>query len=301
MTLSRVKAAGGRERYRRSMRLFGSIGVGIGALFLCGAPARAAERVFEVTGVVRAPLDAGRIVVAHQEIVGFMPAMTMGFDVAGPAMLEASSLRAGDRVRFRLHVDEEHTLADRFERQSAGAPAAVETSVQPAVHRVQVGDVVPDFALVDENGRPLARADLGGKATLVTFVFTRCPIPEYCPAMARRFGELQKAIGADANLRTRAELLSITLDPDYDRPAVLKAYGEAVGANPDIWRFATGPEADVNALVKAFSVYVERNGVTLDHTLCTALIDPTGRIVDIWRGNGWKKADVLAAIAHAAQ
>lgn len=276
------------------------VGVAVACVALAGS-GRAAERVFPVTGVVMAPLDAGRIVVAHQEIVGFMPAMTMGFDVAGSAMAEASRLRVGERVQFKLHVDEEHTLADDFHPLGAGAIAAADSTVGPSVHRVQVGDAMPDFALIDEKGAPLTRADLTRQATLITFIFTRCPIPEYCPTMARRFGELQKAILADANLRTQVGLLSITLDPEYDRPAVLRAYGEAVGANPQVWHFATGAKPDVDALVQAFSVYVERNGVTLDHTLCTALIDRDGRIVDLWRGNGWKKEEVLAAIAQAVK
>lgn len=288
------------------MRTLNRIRIGVAALLLVAADQlRGAERVFDVSGVVRAPLDAGRIVVAHQEIVGFMPAMTMGFDVAGGAMLDASRLRAGDRVQFKLHVDEEHTLADHF--QALGQDAAPqpnsfsEARVHLPVHRVHEGDTMPDFALIDENGASLTRASWTNQVTLITFIFTRCPIPEYCPTMARRFGELQRTIVADPQLKGRARLVSITLDPEFDRPPVLKAYGEAVGANPEIWHFATGAKPDVTGLVQAFSVYVERNGVTLDHTLCTALIDRTGHIVDLWRGNAWKNADVLAAIAKAAE
>lgn len=153
---------------------------------------------------------------------------------------------------------------------------------------------MPDFALENEDGRPLRRAILDGHLTLITFIFTRCPVPQYCPLMARHFGELQGAILADSELAGRFHLLSITLDPVFDRPAVLKQYGAAVGADPRVWSFATGPIQVIDSLVQAFSVYRQRDGVLLDHTLCTALLAPNGKIVEIWRGNDWKPADVLA-------
>jgi protein SCO1 len=90
--------------------------------------------------------------------------------------------------------------------------------------------------------------------------------------------------------------LSITLDPEFDRPEILKAYGEAVGANPAVWQFATGTKDEIAALTKAFAVYNERNGATLDHTLCTALIGPDGRVIEIWRGNGFRTEEVLAML-----
>lgn len=283
------------------MRLRTFLAAASGVIMFAAASALQAERVFPVTGVVVSPLDAGQIVVAHREIVGFMPAMTMRFDVAGSAMLAASRLAAGDRVQFQLHVDEEHSLADHFQAIGRGvAPTAAEPP-GPAIHRLQVGDSVPDFALVDEDNQPLNRAALLNRATLITFIFTRCPIPEYCPAMARRFGELQKAIVADPKLDGQVGLLSITLDPEFDRPEVLREYGRAVGAEPNVWHFATGGKTEVMPLVNAFSVYVERNGVLLDHTLCTALIDADGRIVEIWRGNGWKDQEVLGAMAKAVR
>lgn len=260
----------------------------------------AAGRSFTVTGVVRAPLTDGRIVVAHDEIVGYMPAMTMAFDVAGVAMADAARLAPGERVRFRLHVDAEQALADRFETGGPEAAAAPRASVETVVPRLHEGDRMPDFALVDEQDRPLTRESLVGHATLITFVFTRCPVPEFCPAMAHRFASLQRIISADAALAGRVQLLGITLDPDFDRPLVLAAYARAVGAKSAVWRFATGEKEQIAGLTKAFSVYVERDGVTLNHTLCTALVARDGEIVGIWRGNGWTQQVMLAAIRRAA-
>jgi protein SCO1/2 len=258
-----------------------------------------AERVFTVDGVVRSRFKEGHIVVTHQDIVGYMPAMTMPFAVAPAARETAARLQVGDKVEFSLHVTEDDALAEGFKVKGASSGAVSPSAALPAVQRVQEGDPVPEFALVDEEGHPLTRATLSGHVTVLTFIFTRCPVPEYCPLMARRFGELQKAIAVDPGMNGRAQLLSITLDPEFDRPEVLRAYGQAVGANPAIWHFGTGETEKVTSLVRAFSVYTERNGALLDHTLCTALIDREGKIVQLWRGNGWKAEEIVAAMKAA--
>jgi protein SCO1/2 len=95
-------------------------------------------------------------------------------------------------------------------------------------------------------------------------------------------------------------LLSISIDPEFDRPEILKAYGAAVGADPAIWQFATGEKTEIARISADFAVFTERNGVTLDHTLCTALIDADGRVVELWRGSGWRADEVIAALVRAA-
>lgn len=276
------------SHYRLSLLFFG--------LLVFFAPGLRADRVFSVTGVVQSPLDAGRITISHQNIPGYMPAMTMGFDVAGAEMMNAAQLKTGNRVTFQLHVGADNALADHFRVLHPGEAPPVSTQhLDPSIPRLNVGDTVPAFTLENEEGQPFTRGTLEGHFTLVTFIFTRCPVPQFCPLMARRFGELQRAILTDPALKSRVRLLSLTLDPQFDRPEVLKRYGEAVGANPQIWRFGTGADVQIEALVQAFSVYRQHDGALLDHTLCTALIDPESRIVAIWRGNDWKIADILAA------
>ncbi len=262
-----------------------------------GPEAIAKESVFDVIGVIRAPLDRdGQIVVSHRDIPGYMPAMTMAFAVADRD--EAAALKPGDRVEFRLHVSETASSASDFTIVGRETLPTQAKSTAGSGKRLREGDSVPEFALTTETNQPLAAADLRGRLTVVTFIFTRCPVPEYCPAMALRFGQLQRAILNDPALSGRARLLSITLDPEFDRPEVLKAYGSAVGANPAVWQFATGTPAEIESLTKAFAVYTERNGVTLNHTLCTALIDADGRIIDLWRGNGWNVDEVLTALRN---
>lgn len=264
---------------------------------LLAAAATAAERVFDVTGVIRGSLDDGQLIIQHDEIPGYMPAMTMAFAIKDPA--DATRLQHGDRVRFKFRVTDDQSRADGFVVTGRDSTTPKPQTAAPSkVARLREGDTVSDFTLLDQDNAPLTPAALRDRLTVMTFIFTRCPVPEFCPAMAMRFGQLQKAILADPKLAPRARLLSITLDPEFDRPEILKAYGDAVGANFSVWNFATGTTEQIATLTKAFAVYTERNGVTLDHTLCTALIDGRGRIVELWRGNGWKIDEVLAALSR---
>ncbi|HYD84216.1 MAG TPA: SCO family protein, partial [Opitutus sp.] len=165
--------------------------------------------------------------------------------------------------------------------------------------RLRVGDAVPAFALIDQAGKPIDESELKGRHTIVTFIFTRCPVPEFCPLIARKFQALQQTL-AEAKAGDDVRLLSISIDPEHDRPPVLREYGEALGADFDRWRFATGTNEQIATLAKLFAVRTERNGGSLDHTLATALIGADGRVVEIWRGNGWKPEEVAAKVREGA-
>jgi protein SCO1/2 len=296
--LTSIKAALADMRHTAAMSprlLFLSF---VALLGITARPAVAAEAVYTVTGIVRQELDADRrIRIAHDDIPGLMPAMTMAFSVSNAA--DAAGLKAGDRVKFQLRTAGSAWTVSAFTVIGQDAPAASRKITKTAGTRLREGDAVPAFALLNEDGASFTAAELRERATLITFIFTRCPVPEYCPAMALRFGQLQKAILANPQFASHARLLSITLDPDFDRPAILKAYAEAVGANPEVWHFATGTKEEIATLTKAFAVFTERNGVTLDHTLCTALIGRDGRVLQLWRGNGWKTEEILDALTDA--
>lgn len=249
------------------------------------------QRSYEVTGVLREKLSGNRLLIAHDEIPGYMAAMTMAFELVD--VKEGAVLKAGDRVRFRLQPVEDRWLVDRFTvLGQEAAPAAKPVRVT----RLRTGDALPALSLLDEQNRALTHESFRGRFTLVTFIFTRCPVLEFCPAMAVKFGALQAGLEKEkpgAGGQPRARLLSITLDPEFDRPEVLAAYGEAVGANPAIWSFATGGSSEISALARKFAVFTERKGVTLDHTLCTALIGPDGRVRELWRGNAWTAQEIV--------
>ncbi len=253
---------------------------------------------YPVTGVVTAAPADGRLMVSHEDIPGYMPAMTMPFALAPGDPVPAMS--PGDRVRFTLEVASDSVLATAFEvigRDEAVASALRGPAAPPSA-RVRKGDAVPDLALVNQAGASFTSKDLRGKVTALTFIFTRCPVPEFCPLMVKRFQEVQRVVAADPDLAD-VRLLAVTLDPAFDTPTVLEAYAKAMRADPARWQFVTGPDAEIARLTRAFAIHVERNGVLLDHTLATAVIGPDGRVIEIWRGNGWTPEQVVTALRAA--
>lgn len=259
-----------------------------------GAPASPAARTFQVTGTVTSPIADRRVMVAHEDIPGYMPAMTMPFAVAAD---ETASLQAGDRVRFTLRVTAEGAQAERFEvtGHDAAVAAALSATTKPALKRLKKGDEIPIVSLTTSEGRSLTSADLRGQVTAITFIFTRCPVPDFCPLMMRRFQEVQRELESrDAPPDVR--LLAVTLDPAFDTPQVLQAYGVSKGVNAARWQLATGTSEEIAKLTSAFSIHVERGGVLIDHTLATAVIGRDGRVVEIWRGNGWAASELLEVL-----
>ena len=258
-------------------------------------------RTFEVSGVVTAAPADGRVTVAHDAISGYMPAMTMPFAIEK----NAPALAPGDRVRFTLRVAADWSRAEHIVvsgREDAVA-AAARSAMSTTRARLKKGDTLPAFSLETQHGRAFTADDLRGRLTAITFIFTRCPVPEFCPLMSKRFQQVQRELEHEATVRHKFDnvgLVSVTLDPAFDTPQVLDAYAKATGANPDRWQFVTGRESEVAKLTSAFSIHVERNGVLLDHTLATAVIDAEGRIVEIWRGTGWKVSDVVGVLEREA-
>lgn len=283
---------------------FPLISTALAVVVVCvGLPLGAADsnRVFHVKGVVREayqPKD-GTISIQHEEIPGFMPAMTMPFYVDAT---EGRRLSPGDRVEFEFHVGE-RSRATKFRKvgQDVVQPRAA-ASTTGRQRRLRDGDDIPAFELVDQDGRSLTHDALKGRYTIVTFVFTRCPVPDFCPLIGKKFQELQSTLRDQPGLPTsEVQLLSVSIDPEHDTPAMLRAYGESLGADFARWRFATGATGEVEKLTRAFAVRTERNGSSLDHALATALISPEGKLVEIWRGNGWKPAEIAARLTSPSR
>lgn len=254
------------------------------------------SRTYEVRGVVRAPFADGTITIDHEAIPGFMPAMTMPFFVDEA---EVGSLVPGDRVVFDFVVGD-RSRATRFRRigkAEVNAPAVDRSAGSSPARRARLreGDAVPEFKLVDQDGRPFTTSELDGRQTLITFIFTRCPVPEFCPLIAQKMQAVQRQV-SDEDVR----FVSVTLDPEHDRPAVLREYARSLEADFARWRFVTGEFVEIEKLTRAFAVHVQQNGASLDHTLATALIGPDGRVQQIWRGNFWKPEEVVAALKEAA-
>lgn len=256
--------------------------------------ASAENRNYAVTGIVRELRPENTVVIQHEEIPGFMAAMTMPFTLGKEASRVA--LKPGDEVRFVLRMDDGDALITDLHVVRPGTvklPAA--TAGAPA-RRLKPGHEVPAFRLVNENGASFGPETFRGRFTLITFIFTRCPVPQFCPAMNSKFQRVQELL--EESSRTDVHLLSITLDPEFDQPAILSEFGKALGAQPGLWSFGTGDKDEVEALAKAFSVFTEKQGAILDHTLCTALIGPDGRVVELWRGNTWSPDEIIQAAAQ---
>jgi protein SCO1/2 len=154
---------------------------------------------------------------------------------------------------------------------------------------------MPPFSLTNQNGEPISLDTFRGQSFVLTFVFTRCPVPNFCPRMSNNFEELQSAIKSSDSL-AKTQLLSVTLDPAYDTPKVLSDYAAFHHADPKIWTFATGDEKNIDSLTRAFSVYRQTEGGAISHGLATALIDRNGTVERIWRGNAWTPAEVTQAL-----
>jgi protein SCO1/2 len=156
--------------------------------------------------------------------------------------------------------------------------------------------VLPDLALVAESGHAFRLGDaLRGKTTALTFLFTRCPLPDYCPRLASHFAAVQRELAARAP-DAAWQLLSVTIDPAYDTPERLAAYAAQHGADATRWTFATGEVAALSELAACFGLTVSGEGAALSHNLRTAIVDADGRVQKVFPGNAWSPAELAAAL-----
>ncbi len=153
---------------------------------------------------------------------------------------------------------------------------------------------MPDFTLTNQDGKRIALGDYRGRALVVTFIYTRCPVPDQCPLLSANFAQLNSAVASDASLNKRAHLLSVTLDPEYDKPAVLKSYGKTyAGGKFDDWDFAGGDPVEVRRLAESLGLTYKAEGDQVIHSLRTAVVAPDGKLFKLYRGNEWKPEEVL--------
>ena len=259
----------------------------------CGP--RAPRKEFTVVGqILQIAPDQRKVIIKHQDIVGFMPAMTMTFDVGDPGVLQARA--PGDLVQATLVVsDAEAHIASITKTGHAALTEPPPTALPPVLAE---GQPVADAAFLDQFGMPRSLADFRGHRVALTFIYTRCPVPNFCPLMSRHFATLQDTIRTRADLAD-VRLVSVTLDPAFDRPPVLRKHAELLHADPAIWTFLTGTPEALSAFAGQFGIYSEAdadNPTQLIHSLQTAVIDPEGHLAHNTRGNGWVPADILAQL-----
>jgi protein SCO1 len=255
---------------------------------------------YESRGVVRGfSPDRSTIEIQHEDIPGFMPSMTMPFVARDPKQI--ADLKTGDAISFRMAVTKKDFWVEKVKkirREDVRVAEPKRTALVSAEGnaRLKEGDEMPPFSLTNQNGERISLDTFRGQPFVLTFVFTRCPVPNFCPRMSNNFEELQTAIKTGSGTLAKTRLLSITLDPDYDTPKVLSDYAAFHHADGQIWTFATGQKQEIDSLTRAFSVYRQNEGGTISHGLATALINGNGTVERIWRGNAWTSAEVTEAI-----
>lgn len=236
--------------------------------------------------------------ISHEEVEGFMDAMTMPFKVKEAWALDV--MKPGDAVHAALVVtDGSAWLEDVVVVQ---VPEKADRSGGPeSAGLPRPGDAVPDFRLVNQDGRPVSLKKYQGKALLLTFIYTRCPLPEYCSLMSNNFAGIERELEKDADLYARTHLLSVSFDPAYDTPKVLRSYGAATTGRYDKetfahWEFATAPPEEVAKMAQFFGLTYAPEKDQIAHSLQTALVAPDGKLAKLYPGNEWKPEEVLGDI-----
>jgi protein SCO1 len=262
------------------------------AFVLVGCSLTAEKRYPLQAEVISIEGQRGLIVVKHGEIPGLMPAMTMRYSVADPKQIE--NLQPGDKITAELVVSESKGRLEKIVLVSKGDG---KPSAGTAQHIPDKGNAVPDFALVNQDGKAIHLSDYRGRVLLVTFIYTRCPLPDFCPRMNENFREVQNDLQATNGAQAHAAFLCISFDPEHDTPAVLKHYAsiydkQAKAKHSFDWQFAVPAARDLPEIADFFGLVTQPANVQIVHSLSTTVIGPDGKVREWYDSNDWKPADV---------
>lgn len=269
-------------------------------------PASADAKRFPFKGkVVSVDQAKKEAIIDHEEIPDYMPAMRMPFPIKEEWVME--ELRPGAEVRAELVVDKGTYFLERI-----GIVALPNPDDTPPPSTAKAGGTVegadlPNFSLTDQDNKRFDTNSLRGKTVAITFIYTRCPIPTYCPRMSINFSEVAMNLQKQPDLKDKVVLLSITFDPKYDTPAVLKKYGEGYynkDFKPDfnVWKLATGSEDDVRKVADFFGLYYRatpEDQAVIDHSLRTVVVAPDGKVRKVFAGNEWGSAELMREIQNS--
>ena len=250
------------------------------------------ERRYELKGkVVMVERDKHLATIAHEEVKGLMPAMTMPFTV--PSQSDLDYLAPEDQVTATLVVDGSQSWLENLivVRMSGTASAAT------VVAGAKEGDEIPDYQLTNQDGKKILIKSYRGKLLLLTFIYTRCPLPEYCTLMSNNFAQIDRALEQDPALYEKTHLLSVSIDPAYDTPQVLRSYGAAHTERYEKetfahWEFASGDQVKEMAQFFGLRYFPEKDQII--HGLKTAIVGPDGKVAKVYTGNDWKPEDVIS-------
>jgi protein SCO1/2 len=261
------------------------------------AQTAAAGRRYELKGKVVSVDKAGhQVTLDHEEIPGYMEAMVMPYTLKDEQIL--GELAPGDQLQATLLVEGSSAQLTDIMFSHASPDAAAMNKGEAGTAEPRPGDAVPEFQLVNQDARAIHLGQYRGQALLLTFIYTRCPVPEYCTLMSTNFAAIDKELQKTPDLYAKTHLLSVSFDPAYDTPKVLRSYGAAHTGNYSTetfkhWEFATAKPEQLKELARffGFAYYEEKDQII--HSLRTAVITPEGRIYKIYHGNDWRPEEVL--------
>ncbi len=280
----------------------------LGALFFARSAVKSDQHTYRLQGQVQSITpDRQEAMVKHGEIKGLMPAMTMPYRFESRGELDA--LKPGDLIDGTLVIMSNDAFLTDV-KKTGDAPIeqpkqetlVTGSALDKAVKLLEPGDMAPDGVFVNQNGRKQSLKDFRGSTVVLTFIYTRCPLPTFCPMMDRHFETIQEHLKADAALK-HVHLVTVSFDPKRDTPAVLRAHAKELGADLSRWTFFTGDVNAIDDFAGKFGVYVVRNPNDerdITHNLRTAIIGPDGTVKKIYTGNEWTPEDILMDLKPGA-
>lgn len=263
------------------------------------------EKRYPIKGVVVAVNQQERTAtIKHEDIPGYMQGMTMEFKIKNAADLQ--TMKPGDQITGTLVVDDLSSWIE-VTAVTEGGPALTPTTVVPG--EPKPGDEIPDFTLVNQDGKPIHLSQYKGRSIALTFVYTRCPQPDQCTLMSNNFAAVDLELQKEPQVYAKTHLITISFDPEYDTPKVMRSYGAShTGRYADEkfehWEFVTGSADEVKRIAEFFGLRYFKDSSTGEeqvmHSLRTAVIDRDGKLVKLYRGNEWKPAEVTTDLRTLA-
>lgn len=282
-----------------------SLILGVAALTLliigsgCGRSS-ANQKTYDLKGkVVAVEPEKHLVTIAHEEVPDYMPAMTMPFTVRSEADLQI--LAPEDEVNATLVVDGsqswlENLVIRKHSPNAAAAPGPVEANE---------GDEVPNYGLVNQDGKEITLHNYRGKTLLLTFIYTRCPLPEYCTLMSNNFAAVERQLQQQPQAYEKTHLLSISIDPEYDNPKVLRSYGAAHTQRYQEetfshWEFASGTKDQIEDVAQYFGLRYYQASDQIVHSSKTVIVGPDGKVAKVYSDNKWKPDEVVKEMQRLA-
>ena len=266
------------------------------------------KQAFEVKGIVRKISENENTVhIEHEEIPNYMGAMTMPFLVRDKNVFEI--IRKGDEIKFELNVTDKESWIEQIDVVLRPKREQLSIKDEPTnslnleeIKPLRVGDELPNYSLINQENKKIQLTSFRGRILVFTFMYTRCPIPDFCPRMSQNFREAYDAL-KDININKDWHFLSISFDPDFDTPEILKNYSKAYSLNSKKWSFATGNTSVIDEMILRFGIILRRQKASItdwDHNLRTVIVDPNGVIQNIYIGNLWTSETLVKDLKRTA-